>query len=87
MDFWVGNIVLLKLSKEQFNPPTCMAGALMQRLEGPFEIVEKVGKVAYKLKLLEHLSIFHPVFHVSQLRGPISSMKMSGARTSHLELS
>jgi hypothetical protein len=34
---------------------------------GPFEIVEKVGKVAYRLKLLESSSIY-PVVHVSQLK-------------------
>ena len=35
---------------------------------GPFEIVEKVGAVAYRIALPPSLSNLHDVFHVSQLR-------------------
>ena len=40
---------------------------LMWRYEGPFKILKRVGKVAYKLELPSKLK-FHPVFHVSMLK-------------------
>nr|GFC81083.1 putative mitochondrial protein [Tanacetum cinerariifolium] len=40
------------------------------RFYGPFEIVERVGAVAYRLKLPPTAAI-HPVFHVSQLKAVI----------------
>ena len=43
-------------------------GKLAPRYIGPFEILEKVGKVAYRLALPPQLSSVHNVFHVSMLR-------------------
>jgi hypothetical protein len=43
-------------------------GKLSPRYVGPYPIVKRVGKVAYKLDLPPELSEVHPVFHVSQLR-------------------
>ncbi|GJY38606.1 putative reverse transcriptase domain-containing protein [Tanacetum coccineum] len=36
--------------------------------EGPFEILERIGSVAYRLRLPEELSDVHDTFHVSNLK-------------------
>nr|GEZ64585.1 reverse transcriptase domain-containing protein [Tanacetum cinerariifolium] len=43
-------------------------GKLAPRFVGPFEIVEKVGPVAYRIDLLEELNGVHDTFHVSNLK-------------------
>ncbi|XP_073015818.1 uncharacterized protein [Primulina eburnea] len=48
------------------------AGKLNLRYVGPFEILEKVGTLAYRLALPPNKSRIHNVFHVSQLRKYIS---------------
>ena len=43
-------------------------GKLSPRFIGPFEILERVGDLAYRLALPPNLSSVHNVFHVSILR-------------------
>ena len=43
-------------------------GKLSPRFIGPFEILERVGVVAYRLDLPSNMSGVHEVFHVSILR-------------------
>nr|GEY93242.1 putative reverse transcriptase domain-containing protein [Tanacetum cinerariifolium] len=43
-------------------------GKLNPRYVGPFKVLAKVGKVAYKLELPQELSIVHHTFHVSNLK-------------------
>ncbi|GJV30929.1 putative reverse transcriptase domain-containing protein [Tanacetum coccineum] len=43
-------------------------GKLAPRYVGPFEIIERVGPVAYRLKLPQELSCVHDTFHVSNLK-------------------
>ncbi|GKB86537.1 putative reverse transcriptase domain-containing protein [Tanacetum coccineum] len=68
LEFEVGVRVLLKVS-----PWKCVIyfgkrGKLAPRYVGPFEILERIGSVAYRLRLPEELSSVHDTFHVSNLK-------------------
>lgn len=41
---------------------------LAPRFIGPFHIIQRIGKLAYKLELPQSLENVHPVFHVSMLK-------------------
>ncbi|GJY03474.1 hypothetical protein Tco_0369414 [Tanacetum coccineum] len=43
-------------------------GKLAPRYVGPFEILERIGPVSYRLRLPEELSSVHDTFHVSNLK-------------------
>ena len=43
-------------------------GKLSPRFIGPYEVIEKVGPVAYRLELPPEFEKIHNVFHVSMLR-------------------
>ncbi|XP_063942622.1 uncharacterized protein LOC135150292 [Daucus carota subsp. sativus] len=46
-----------------------MKGKLSPRYVGPFDVIERVGEVAYRVALPPQLSHVHNVFHVSVLKG------------------
>ncbi|KAJ9539518.1 hypothetical protein OSB04_032251 [Centaurea solstitialis] len=68
LEFNVGDKVLLKVSPWKGVIRFRKRGKLGPRFIGPFEIVARVGKVAYRLELPPELSQIHNTFHVSQLR-------------------
>ncbi|XP_022962641.1 uncharacterized protein LOC111463059 [Cucurbita moschata] len=43
-------------------------GKLSPRFIGPFEILDRVGAVTYRIALPSNLAVVHNVFHVSMLR-------------------
>ncbi|XP_022007315.1 uncharacterized protein LOC110906500 [Helianthus annuus] len=47
-------------------------GKLNPRYVGPFKILQRIGKVAYKIELPAELGNIHDVFHVSQLKKGLS---------------
>ncbi|GJT60239.1 putative reverse transcriptase domain-containing protein [Tanacetum coccineum] len=68
LEFEVGDRVLLKVSPWKGVVQFGKKGKLAPRYVGPFEIVERVGPVAYRLKLPQELSCVHDTFHVSNLK-------------------
>ena len=68
MTFEVGDFVDLSLSLSKGIVRFGKRGKLNPRFVGPFEILEKVGPVAYRLALSSELAYVHNVFHVSMLR-------------------
>ena len=43
-------------------------GKISPRYVGPYEILKRVGKVAYALELPADLALVHPVFQISLLK-------------------
>nr|GEY17659.1 putative reverse transcriptase domain-containing protein [Tanacetum cinerariifolium] len=68
LEFSVGDYVLLKVSPWKGVVRFEKKGKLAPRFVGPFEIIEKVGSVAYRLDLLEELNSVYDTFHVSNLK-------------------
>jgi hypothetical protein len=64
----VGDHVYLKVSPIKGVKRFGVKGKLSPHYIGPFPILEKRGKVAYKLKLPPLLAGVHDIFHVSQLK-------------------
>ncbi|KAL5538397.1 hypothetical protein UlMin_045742 [Ulmus minor] len=72
LEFQVGDSVFLKVAPMKGVMRFGKKGKLSLRFIGPFEILERIGKVAYKLALPPELSSVHNVFHVSMLKKYVS---------------
>ena len=68
LEFSEGEHVFLKVTSTTGIGRALRARKLHSRYIGPFQILQKVGPVAYRLALPPNLSNLHNVFHVSQLR-------------------
>ncbi|GJV13598.1 putative reverse transcriptase domain-containing protein [Tanacetum coccineum] len=68
LEFSVGDYVLLKVSPWKGVVHFGKKWKLAPKFVGPFEIVKKVGPVAYRLDLPEELNGVHDTFHVSNLK-------------------
>ena len=68
LEFEVGDHVFLKVMPKRGVVRFGKRGKLSPRFIGPFEILERIGIVAYRLALPLSMSGVHKVFHVSMLR-------------------
>ncbi|GJV04539.1 putative reverse transcriptase domain-containing protein [Tanacetum coccineum] len=68
LEFQVGDHVMLKVSTWKGVVRFGKKGKLAPRFVGPFEILERIGSMAYRLRLPEKLSSVHDTFHVSNLK-------------------
>ncbi|KAJ8768423.1 hypothetical protein K2173_021576 [Erythroxylum novogranatense] len=68
MEYEVGEKVFLKTSPWKGVLRFGKKGKLSPRYVGPYEILERIGPLAYRLALPPELSHIHDVFHVSMLR-------------------
>ncbi|GJY99937.1 hypothetical protein Tco_0517367 [Tanacetum coccineum] len=68
LEFSVGDYVLLKVSPWKGVVRFGKKRKLAPRFVGTFEIIEKVGPVAYRLDLHKELDGVHDTFHVSNLK-------------------
>ncbi|KAA0060839.1 pol protein [Cucumis melo var. makuwa] len=72
LEFDVGDKVFLKVAPMKGVLRFERRGKLSPRFVGPFEILERIGPVAYRLTLPPSLSAVHDMFHVSMLRKYVS---------------
>ncbi|XP_073286134.1 uncharacterized protein, partial [Primulina huaijiensis] len=68
LEFQQGDRVFLKVSPFRGTVRFGMKGKLALRYVGPYEILQRIGTLAYRLALPPSLSGIHDVFHVSMLR-------------------
>ena len=68
LEFEVGDHVFLRVMPKRGVVRFGKRGKLSPRFIGPFEILERVGTIAYLLALPPGMSGVHEVFHVSMLQ-------------------
>ncbi|GJV05910.1 putative reverse transcriptase domain-containing protein [Tanacetum coccineum] len=68
LEFSVGDQVLLKVSPWKGVVRFRKKGKVSPRYVRPFEIIERIGHVSYRLRLPQELSSIYDTFHVSNLK-------------------
>nr|GEZ25443.1 putative reverse transcriptase domain-containing protein [Tanacetum cinerariifolium] len=68
LEFEVGDQVLLKVSPWKGVVCFRKKGKLARRYVGTFEILERIGPIAYHVRFPQELSSLHDTFHVSNLK-------------------
>lgn len=68
LEFQVGDMVFLRVAPIKSVRRIGKRDKLGPRYIGPFEVTERIGLVAYRLKLPPEMAHIHDVFHVSMLK-------------------
>ncbi|KAK6118822.1 hypothetical protein DH2020_047435 [Rehmannia glutinosa] len=68
LEFEVGDEVFLRLSPRKGLTNPKKGGKLSPRYVGPYKILQRIGKLAYRLELPAPYAGMHGVFHVSRLK-------------------
>nr|GFA93551.1 putative reverse transcriptase domain-containing protein [Tanacetum cinerariifolium] len=76
LEFSVGDKVLLKVSYRKGVVRFGKRSKLSPRYVGPFEIFERVGPVAYRLRLPQELGGVHDTSHVSNLKKRLADVNL-----------
>ncbi|GJU09286.1 putative reverse transcriptase domain-containing protein [Tanacetum coccineum] len=76
LEFSVGEYVLLKVSPWKGVVCYRKKGKLAPRFVRPFEITERIGPVAYRLRLPKELNGVHDTFHVSNLKKCLADLTL-----------
>ncbi|GJW91102.1 putative reverse transcriptase domain-containing protein [Tanacetum coccineum] len=76
LEFSVGDKVLLKVSPWKGVVRINKRSKLAPRYVGPFEIVERIRPVAYRLRLPQVLSGIHDTFHALNLKKCLANMNL-----------
>nr|GEX48935.1 hypothetical protein [Tanacetum cinerariifolium] len=76
LEFSVGDKVLLKVSPRKGVVRFGKRSKLSSRYVGPFEIVKRIGPVAYRLRLPQELVGVHDTFHVSNLKKCLADVNL-----------
>nr|GEU67896.1 hypothetical protein [Tanacetum cinerariifolium] len=76
LEFSVSDKVLLKMSPMKGVVRFSKRSKLSSRYVRPFEIVERVGPVAYRLRLPQELVGVHDMFHVSNLKKSLADVNL-----------
>ncbi|GJV45240.1 hypothetical protein Tco_1429776 [Tanacetum coccineum] len=79
LEFEIGEQVLLKVSPWKGVMRFGKKGMLAPRYVGPFEILERISHVAYRLRLPKELSEVHDTFYVLNLKGALDGCKYARA--------
>ena len=75
MEFEEGDKVYLKISPMKGMVRFGKKVKLSPCYVGPCKILQRVGKVAYELKIPSELASVHPVFHISMLKKCIGDLE------------